>query len=163
DLDRSVFVRLVIPSHVDRGTYGCELETTPIGAGVPVFRLRLSYRPAEEGRVAIDGKVRRVYRCQLPDGLRGIRAVSCDGCLVARVVGNQVVLRTFLFLTMEGTPEARELSRRLGLSRPDIEYEGLDRLETFLSPSFRADAELAELLRECGCGSLLGIGEMGFL
>jgi len=90
--------------------------------------------------------------------LRGLRV----GYLVAQVVQGKIVITTFLFLTMKGTPEHRLLSQKLGLSRRDIEYEGLDRIETFLSPDVRADSRLVELLEQCGCGSLLTLGREVF-
>jgi hypothetical protein len=84
------------------------------------------------------------------------------GYLVARVIGDQVVIVTFLFLTMEGTPESRLLRQKLHLSRLDIKYEGLDRLETFLAPDILADEELVGVLEESGCGSLLKLARAGF-
>ena len=44
------------------------------------------------------------------------------GYLVARVVEGRVVITTFLFLTMEGTPEYRLLHEQLRLCRRDIEH-----------------------------------------
>jgi hypothetical protein len=90
--------------------------------------------------------------------VRGIRL----GYLVAKVVEDKVIIRTFLFLTMEGTPEGRLLWRNLQLTRRDIEYTRLDRLETFLAPDILADKELVGLLEECGCGSLLELARKGF-
>jgi hypothetical protein len=84
------------------------------------------------------------------------------GYLVGRVVEGKLVITTFLFLTMEGTPEGRLLKEKLRLSRRDIEYEGLDRLETFLTPDVLADKELGKVLEDCGCGSLLALARDGF-
>ncbi len=80
------------------------------------------------------------------------------GYLIARPAHGKVVVTTFLFLTMQGTPECRLLEERLQLTRRDIQYEGLDRLETFLDHDLHADAGLVELLKECGCGPLLTLG-----
>ena len=41
-----------------------------------------------------------------------------------------VFVKTFLFLTMQGTPEAKCLRQKLGLSRKDIEYFKLDNFYT---------------------------------
>ena len=41
-----------------------------------------------------------------------------------------IFVRTFLFLTMQGTPEAKCLREKLGLSRSDIEYYKLDHFFT---------------------------------
>jgi hypothetical protein len=79
------------------------------------------------------------------------------GYLVGRVLDGKLVIVTFLFLTMQGTPEARLLRERLRLSRRDIEHERLDRIETFLGPDVRGDSQLVPLLEACGCGSLLAV------
>jgi hypothetical protein len=65
------------------------------------------------------------------------------------------LVRTFLFLTMCGTPEADALYRLLRTSRHGVETMRLDRLQTFLNPTLRADAQLAAVLDGCGCGHLL--------
>ncbi len=84
------------------------------------------------------------------------------GYLTARLVGDKLVVTTFLLLTMEGTPEGRLLRQKLRLSRRDIEYERLDRLETFLSPDVLADKELVKVLEASRCGSLLALARDGF-
>jgi hypothetical protein len=77
------------------------------------------------------------------------------GYLVARELDGKIVIRTFLFLTMQGTPEARLLHGRLRLRRPDIEHHRLDDLRTFMLTDIEADPELLRLFEECGCGHLL--------
>jgi hypothetical protein len=84
------------------------------------------------------------------------------GYLIARLVQDKVVFTTYLFLTMEGTPEARLLKEKLGLCRKDKEYVGLDRMETFLSPDILRDEELVRVLEECDCGPLLQLAREGF-
>ena len=44
---------------------------------------------------------------------------------------DSVLIHTFLFLTMDGTPEGTELWRQLRLSRGDKAYLGLDDIVTF--------------------------------
>jgi hypothetical protein len=90
--------------------------------------------------------------------VRGTRV----GYLPARLVEGRLVITTFLFLTMAGTPEHGLLKEKLRLTRRDIEYEGLDRLETFLTADVLADQELVRVLEECGCGSLLALARDGF-
>lgn len=82
------------------------------------------------------------------------------GYLAATITGEAVVVRTFLFLTMQGTPEARRLHDRLGLRRTDIEYLRLDRLDTFLDSDLRLDPELTAAFDECGCGDLLRLSNL---
>jgi hypothetical protein len=101
---------------------------------------------------------RRGDTCLIAFQIHGLRV----GYLVARVFQDKVVITTFLLLTMEGTPECRLLKRNLGLTRQDIEYEGLDRLETFLAPDVLADKDLVRVLEESGCGSLLALARDGF-
>jgi hypothetical protein len=69
-------------------------------------------------------------------------------------LGETVLIRTFLFLTMQGTPEARLLRKRLRLSRSDIEYNELDDFKTFLLSDIKLDPVLVQLFEECGCGHL---------
>jgi hypothetical protein len=81
---------------------------------------------------------------------------------LARAVEDKIVVTTFLFLTMAGTQQHRLLREKLRLSRRDIEYEGLDRLETFLTPDVLADEDLVKVLEDAGCGSLLALARDGF-
>jgi len=69
--------------------------------------------------------------------------------------GERVVLTTFLFLTMQGTPEYRLLGERLGLLRADIEYHRLDQAERFFQSDLALDPDLARSFGECGLGHLL--------
>jgi hypothetical protein len=84
------------------------------------------------------------------------------GYLTARVAQGKLVVTTFLFLTMSGTPEGTQLRERLRLTRWDIEHEGLDRLGTFLGTDVHSDPGLAAALEKCGCGSLLALARSGF-
>lgn len=68
---------------------------------------------------------------------------------------DMIVIRTFLFLTNDHTPEGNLLKERLGLARKDKEYNRLDKLSTFLLSDIREDEELCSLLQDTGCGSLL--------
>ena len=79
------------------------------------------------------------------------------GYLVAEQLGDLVLIRTFLLVTMQGTPEGSEFARRLRLRRPDIEYLGLDRLWTLVATDLARDPEIAALLRECGCGGAVDL------
>jgi hypothetical protein len=77
------------------------------------------------------------------------------GYLVATVVRNVILIRTFLFLTMDGTPEGTKLYQRLGLRRAAKTLLKLDDLTTFMDTDIAADVELTSLLNECGCSHLL--------
>ncbi len=77
------------------------------------------------------------------------------GYFVAEVVGQSILVTTFLFLTMQGTPEATLLFDRLRLRRPDIEQLGLDSLGNYLFTDLPKDTELVSMLEACGCGHLV--------
>ncbi len=76
-----------------------------------------------------------------------------------RFDGDRFIADTFLFLTMEGTPESEMLKRKLGVLRRDREWLGLDKLSTFLTTDVRNDRELVKALGECGCGHLFELAE----
>ena len=73
-------------------------------------------------------------------------------CIIA---DGAVLIMTFLFLTMDGTPEGKQLWKKLRLGRCDKEYLGLDSLKLFLTSDLRSDPEFMALLRECKCDHLL--------
>ena len=77
------------------------------------------------------------------------------GYFVAEVIERSILVTTFLFLTMQGTPEAVSLFDQLRLRRPDIEQLGLDSLKNYLFTDLQKDPELASMLEACGCGHLL--------
>lgn len=83
------------------------------------------------------------------------------GYLVVRPVDGVALVETFLFLTMNGTPEGDALWRQLRLARPDKEFLELDRFQTFLQTDVRFDPDLVRILGECGCGHLFQVfGEL---
>ena len=77
------------------------------------------------------------------------------GYFVAEIHPGFVLARTFLFLTMQGTPEAQLLREKLGLCRADVEHYKLDHFVTFISTDISKDPLLRRVLSECGCGHLL--------
>jgi len=82
------------------------------------------------------------------------------GYLVCDLVDDKIVIRTFLFLTNDGTPESKMLSRLTKLQLLDKEYLGIDTLEGFLSFNIGADERLSALFTEAGCGGLLDLSEI---
>ena len=79
------------------------------------------------------------------------------GYFVVEVIAGIAVLRTFLFLTNDGTPEGDRLKKELGLNKLDKTYTQLDRLSTFLHSDIREDEQLQQLLKKSGCDGLLHI------
>lgn len=79
------------------------------------------------------------------------------GYLVVHRLKDLVLIDTFLFLTMSGTPEGDKLWSRLGFGRSQREYLQLDKIGTFLMTDVKFDPELVAILSECGCGHLFNI------
>ena len=79
------------------------------------------------------------------------------GYFVVDVVQQRVILRTFLFLTMNNTPEGDMLFQKLKLARSDKEHLELDQLSTFMLSDIKQDPQLRQVFDECGCGHLLTI------
>jgi len=77
------------------------------------------------------------------------------GYFVGVRLADRVLLKTFLFLTMQGTPESDLLYHQLRLTRRDIEYMELDNLSAFIDTDLRDDPAIVKLFKECGCGHLL--------
>lgn len=65
------------------------------------------------------------------------------------------VVRTFLFLTNDGTPEGRKLADLTNWQRMDRKYLMVDRMDAFLAYDISGDAGLRKLFVKAGCGSLL--------
>ncbi len=84
------------------------------------------------------------------------------GYFVGVRLPDKVLLKTFLFLTMQGTPESDLLYSKLRLTRRDIEFIRLDELSVFLDQDVRQDAGLVKLFDECGCGHLLKAADPDF-
>jgi hypothetical protein len=82
------------------------------------------------------------------------------GYLVCSFAEDKIVIRTFLFLTNDGTPEGNRLSELTSLELLDKQYLGIDTLEGFLSFNIAADERLRALFAEAGCSSLLDLSEI---
>ena len=77
------------------------------------------------------------------------------GYLLTTIHEDKLVIRSFLFLTNDGTPESRKLHQLTGLVKRDKKYLGIDKLSTFTAYKIHEDEELSALFHEAGCGSLL--------
>ena len=81
------------------------------------------------------------------------------GYFVAQVFPHMILIKTFLFLTMQGTPEAERLRDKLGMCRTDVEHYKLDQFFTLVGSDIVKDPLLVKVLSECGCGHLISLIE----
>ena len=79
------------------------------------------------------------------------------GYLPVRIIDGKAVVLTFLFLTMDGTPESRLLQEHLKVRRNQRERLELDRLSTFLLTDVQDDPVVRNALEKCGCGHLFHV------
>jgi hypothetical protein len=83
------------------------------------------------------------------------------GYFVADVVEGKLLLRTFLFITNEGTPEARKLAEISGLCKLDVKYWKIDKLSTFLKSDIVLKPEIKKIFMDAGCGGLFNLSLEG--
>ena len=76
------------------------------------------------------------------------------GYLPVRRLPDKIIVKTFLFLTMSGTPQQRLLFKKLGLERRHREQQSLDQLTLYLTTDIQTDPVLRRVFAECGCGHL---------
>jgi hypothetical protein len=76
------------------------------------------------------------------------------GYLKAVIIGDKLVVLTFLFVTNNGTPEGKKLKDLIGLQKEDKKYLGIDKLSTFIKSDIKQDEKLKALFCQAGCGSL---------
>ncbi len=81
------------------------------------------------------------------------------GYFPVRRLEDKIIVKTFLFLTMDGTPQQKLLYDRLRLVRPEKEALQLDTLSQFLTTDIQNDPVLGEIFRECGCGQLFDMAK----
>lgn len=84
------------------------------------------------------------------------------GYLLATVIENTVVFRTFLFITHNSTPEGDMLREQTGLAKEDIKYWKIDRLSTFLKLDSEKQPQLFELFSNAGLGDLVKLRSKQF-
>ncbi|MGB3467773.1 MAG: hypothetical protein WBA74_20975 [Cyclobacteriaceae bacterium] len=77
------------------------------------------------------------------------------GYFVVKLVKDKFLVKTFLFITADGTPEGNRLRRYLGINKTDKKYLRLDKVSTFLQPVILRDPVLKKAFEKAGCYHLL--------
>jgi hypothetical protein len=73
------------------------------------------------------------------------------GYLSAAMIEGVLVVRTFLFLTFNGTPEGKRLERFIGLKALDTKYLKMDKLSSFMTGKLKENEELRSVFEKADC------------
>lgn len=84
------------------------------------------------------------------------------GYLTAIKKDDLILITTFLFITMDGTPESNLIKSFMELEKPDKKWLEIDKLETFLFSDIRNDVKLRNLFKNCKCDHLFDIVQEEF-
>lgn len=76
------------------------------------------------------------------------------GYLVCSIYEGVILIRSFLFLTMDNTPEGKKLAEITGLQKMDKQYWNIDKQSTFINSDIADKPELKKIFVEAGCESL---------
>jgi hypothetical protein len=83
------------------------------------------------------------------------------GYLVCCFVSGCLLIKTFLFITMDGTPEGEKINEKFGLEKNGKRYLDIDKLSSFLYTDLDSDARIKEIFSELGIGQLFEITKNG--
>ena len=79
------------------------------------------------------------------------------GYFRADIVEGVILLRTFLFVTNNGTPEGQLLEKNTGLKKLDKKYLTIDKLSTFMNSDLDKNIEVQNLFKESNCKCLIDL------
>jgi len=79
------------------------------------------------------------------------------GYFLFDLIEGKIILRTFLFLTNNGTPEGKNLQELIGIQKLDKQFLNIDKLSTFKNNDFSKNNEIKKILTDSGCKSLLDV------
>lgn len=94
----------------------------------------------------------------LPFTVFGIKT----GYLVANIIDDKLLFRTFLFITHNTSPEGVRLKKLTGLGKEDITYWKIDRLSTFVKFDEEKYPGLTQLFRKAGLETLFELKNKEF-
>lgn len=84
------------------------------------------------------------------------------GYFRADVANGQLLLRTFLFMTNNGTPEGEKLHRNTGIMKEDKMYLAIDKISTFLNSDITNNPRVKQLFLDAGCESLFKVEKWAY-
>lgn len=81
------------------------------------------------------------------------------GYFIAEYIDGVILIKTFLLMTNDATPEGDKLHQQTGISIIGKKYFDIDKLKTFISSDLAEDEKLKEIFIKAGCKSLLDSGQ----
>ena len=75
------------------------------------------------------------------------------------IIEGKIVIRTFLFITNNGTPEGLKLQNITGLQKLDKKYLAIDKLSTFMTSDIGNNEKVRKIFTSAGCECLLELYE----
>lgn len=79
------------------------------------------------------------------------------GYFRADIVNGIILIRTFLFVTNNGTPEGQLLEKNTGLQKLDKKYLNIDKLSTFMNSDLDKNEEVQRILKSSGCQCIIDL------
>jgi hypothetical protein len=79
------------------------------------------------------------------------------GYLVVDIYGGNLIIRTFLLVTQNGTPEGNKLSEIYNLGKLEKSYMGIDKLSTFMTKELEHYEKLRDILHKVDCDVLIDL------
>jgi hypothetical protein len=79
------------------------------------------------------------------------------GYFRADIVNDIILIRTFLFITNNGTPEGQLLEKNTGLQKLDKNYLAIDKLSSFMTSDLDKNEEVQHIFKTSGCQCLLDL------
>lgn len=79
------------------------------------------------------------------------------GYFRADIVNGIILIRTFLFVTNNGTPEGQLLEKNTGLQKLDKKYLNIDKLSTFMNSDLDKNLEVQKIFKSAGCQCLIDL------
>lgn len=73
------------------------------------------------------------------------------GYLSAVMIDGKLVIRTFLFLAFNGTPEGKRLEEYIGLKMLDKKYLKMDKLSSFMTGKLKENEKLRSIFERADC------------
>lgn len=141
-----------VPVFFQQHAAGRLIERLAIQGGILLYILECLFHDQTVDFYLVDGNL-------LPLSVLGKKV----GYLAVDLVEDKIVIRTFLFLTNDGTPEGRKLAELTKLKKLDKQYLGIDTLTGFRSLNIIDDPILKPLFTEAGCGDLLDLQNIDML